>query len=110
MNPDCVDLHAGLPEEGAQIGLYALMAGISEFCWCAGWMSGLEFDLWDAVEKGGKPYGQECVTERQARLLRDLADECDGWWVRTVDHEPAFIHLDEWRQRLATLRAGGGRA
>ena len=102
INPDCVDLHAGDPEEAAQIGLYALMAGISEECWCAGWETGLEFDLWDAIGRFGKPYGQGTVTVRQARLLRDLAEECNGWWTRDENHEPEFVSLDVWRRRVAT--------
>jgi hypothetical protein len=29
--------------------LRKLMSGISEDYWCAGWLSGLEYTLWDAV-------------------------------------------------------------
>ena len=33
------DLLCDCPEDGAKLGLLALMAGISEECWCAGWMA-----------------------------------------------------------------------
>ena len=49
--------------------LAALMAAISEDCWCAGWMGGNEYALWKA--KPGTAYGQGEITERQSRLLSD---------------------------------------
>lgn len=85
--------------EGAAIGLLGMMTGISEENWCAGWMSGIEFDLWEVV--AGKSYGQGVITDRQARLLRDLSDECDGWWY--WQDGPKFIRREAWRERVATL-------
>jgi hypothetical protein len=63
--------------EGAALGLLGLMSGISEEYWCAGWLNGLEFDLWNAQANGR--YGQGAITERQAKLLRLLSEECEGW-------------------------------
>jgi len=33
------------------------MATLSEEAWAAGWMQGLEFARWDAVERGPRRYG-----------------------------------------------------
>lgn len=97
-------IRCGDTEEGAALGLLGLMTGISEEFWCAGWMSGLEFDLWQAPT--GKSYGQGQLTERQATLLKLLSDECDGWWYWRNHDGPKFIRLDEWRAKLAALSNG----
>lgn len=91
------DISCDLPSEGAAVGLLALMTGISEDCWCAGWMSGLEFALWDVSP--GKKYGQGEITERQALLLKLLSEESNGWWYWT-DDGPRFISRSEWAQRV----------
>lgn len=96
------EIRCDLPDEGAQIGLIALMTGISEECWCAGWMSGLEYDLWQA--KRGMSYGQGVITDRQSDLLRLLSEEAGGWWRWTEDG-PQFVPLDEWRDHISGLAA-----
>ena len=87
------DFFCDTSNEGAKFGLLALMTGISEEHWCAGWMSGLEFALWQA--QPDMLYGQERISKRQARLLRLLSDECGGWW-RWIDNGPQFITKSEW--------------
>ncbi len=86
--------------EGAAVGLYALMAGISEEFWCAGWMHGLEYALWDALTNDGRrSYGRGYISERQRDLLRMLADECCGWWMWDTDlGRIGFVRLPDWRQ------------
>lgn len=93
-DPDTIS--CGLAEEGAALGLLGLMLGISEEFWCAGWMTGLEHDLWEAP--AGKSYGMGTISERQATLLKLLSEECDGWWW--WNDGPKFIRLDTWRERL----------
>jgi hypothetical protein len=85
------------PAEGAALGLLGLVSGISEECWCASWLDGLEFDLWKAATNVN--YGQGRITERQAKLLRLLSEECDGWWCWKGDEtdNPQFVSLAEWR-------------
>lgn len=86
-------------DEGAALGLLGLMTGLSEEHWCSGWMSGLEFSLWEA--KAGDRFGQGVITERQATLLRLLSEECDGWWYWVRDSGPRFARLSEWREMVA---------
>ena len=92
------DIQCDLAEEGAALGLLGLMKGISEEFWCAGWMSDLEFSLWQA--KPGKHYGQGIITERQAELLRLLSEECGGWWFYG-DAGPKFIRTEDWLKKIA---------
>lgn len=87
------ELFCGDSGEGAAYGLFAIMAGISEECWCAGWMSGNEYALWQV--KPGQQYGQGEITERQALLLQLLSEECDGWWYWDGDG-PRFIRKALW--------------
>lgn len=71
------------------------MSDISEHCWCAGWMDGLEFRLWELVE--GDPdrrYGESQVTERDIEDLRAISQELGGW-MKWDDGEQ-FVPLDQW--------------
>jgi hypothetical protein len=46
-----------LDEQAITAGLLRkLMSGISEDYWCAGWLSGLEYTLWDAVTGSEKMF------------------------------------------------------
>jgi hypothetical protein len=88
--------------EGAAIGLLALMQGISEELWCAGWLIGLERSLW-AARNSAEPvrFGNGAITSRQCRLLADLSEEAGGWWTYG-DDGAAFVRTEEWVARLAS--------
>ncbi|MFM9849103.1 MAG: hypothetical protein ACKVP3_18305 [Hyphomicrobiaceae bacterium] len=90
------DAFCGTANEGAALGLLALMTGISEEAWCAGWMQDLERELWQAPP--GKLYGRIIITERRSALLRLLSEEANGWWV--YRDEPTFLTLAEWKASL----------
>ncbi len=99
MNPLAMDLetvNCDTADEGAALGLLGLMLGLSEECWCAGWMSGTEHALWRI--EAGQGWGQCEITERQATLLRLLSEECDGWWY--YEDGPKFIRLEAWKTKL----------
>lgn len=99
------DLLCDDPAEGAGLGLLALMAGISEECWCAGWMMDNEFACWKAAESGiAQNYGQSIITVRQAQLLRLLSLESGGWWIWDGGAKPKFIRLDKWFERLQSIK------
>jgi hypothetical protein len=101
------DWPAGPPTEPYQQTLRATlahtMAEISEDGFCAQWMMGLEFDLWDIIT-GRRPvrYGQTDVTLTQVGLLLALSEATGGWihWDDQLDRE-AFIPIDEWRKLVA---------
>lgn len=91
--------------EGAALGLLGLMTGISEEYYCAGWIDGLQYALWQV--EPGTGYGQGEISERQATLLRLLHEECGGWWGRS-DESPQFFTTDDWLQHIADRPANGG--
>lgn len=86
-------------QEYAKDALYAKMSAISEDCWCAGWMSGTEYSLWEIVKAGGGRWGMGEVTKGQAFELDVLYHDAGGWWVwRGEDEE--FMPTVEWEKHL----------
>ena len=74
------------------------MSNISEDCYCAGWMSGLEYDLWKMVRGGDRSYGMCRVSDDDVEQLRVLSEMAGGW------HDGArFIPIDEWLEMLAAI-------
>ena len=68
--------------------LLDLMSDISERCYCAQWLSDLEFDLWKIILdyrcgkiKGNVSYGQSEVTIEEIKELVKLSEESNGWWA-----------------------------
>ena|SRR6266508_2586202 len=92
----------GLSEEAriaAEI-LQRLMSDISEETWCAGWLSDLEYLLWDVVV-GERPDWCDPEIPKQ---LRFLSDRCGGWivWDRARGQE--YLPLNAWLSRHASWR------
>lgn len=72
-----------MTEASAGDSLGDLMSRISERCYSAGWISGLEFDLWRRViDPAADPsYGQDKVAPAELAELRDLSEKAGGWVV-----------------------------
>jgi hypothetical protein len=62
------------------------------------WAQELEFALWRAVLEG-----PELVPSEDIADLRELAEECQSWFVS--DDPEAFVSLDEWREIYQTWQA-----
>lgn len=93
-------MYASDPREGAAYGLFALMTGLSEGLYCAGWLIGLERSLWAATMQDKPfPFGQGEITYAQITLLRLLSEEAGGWrhWPEGADG-PVFVALEDWRR------------
>ena len=73
--------------------LVKVMSGISEECWCAGWMHNLEYMLWDAVTGRRKNL---CSLE-EIEQLKYLSEKCGGWiiWDEQARGEK-FVPKQEW--------------
>lgn len=84
------------------------MKEYSEEFHCAGWLSGLEFLLWetpvdddDSRTKFLRPVVLECHT---------LAEISGGWWVyqdktRPGEPGPVFVSMDRWKEILADRKS-----
>lgn len=77
-----------------------LMSEISERCYAAGWMSGLEFVLWDALTTGPRSYGHDKITTEQIEHLRKLSNRTGTWIVYDDNKEEIAVPLQEWKMRF----------
>lgn len=81
-----------------------LMSDISEDCWCAAWLHGLEYSLWAMVKGGDRKFGMDEVRKHEVDELRRLSAECGGWWVwsdKALDE--AFVPMAEWLEMYAKV-------
>lgn len=85
------------------------MSELSERAYHAGWMEGLEFSLWRAIDGGSRSFGRTEITDDQVARLRQLAEECGGWIVFDEMNEETFVTSSEWKRRLAGRSAIVGR-
>ena len=81
--------------------LITVMSDISERGYYAGWMSGLEYALWDIAQSGGGKFGWTTVDEEEANLLLDLSNELGGWMAWNDDDGATFVPWGEWIQMVA---------
>ena len=74
------------------------MSEISEQAYCAGWMDGLEYRLWEILQGGSKKYGQIRLSDAQVARLRELASKVGGW-VRLDDEAEVeeFVEMADWQ-------------
>lgn len=77
--------------------LYDLMSDISEEHWCAGWVNGLEFDLWKRIKSDDPlPYGLRQIDPELLKKLRELSEEIGGWIYTDDSNVAHFIAMEEW--------------
>jgi len=87
--------------------LLSLMREISEDHYCAGWTSGLEYSLWQAVLQYPQPYefGLGPIEEEKVVELKDLAEELQEWADWDDQAGEKLIPLKDWRQIFAARKA-----
>lgn len=110
LDPSPSSRPALVPPDRARTLLRQEMESLSEDCWCAAWMSGLEFQLWAIAKAGGGRSGQGEVSPRRAAWLLGLAARAGGWWTFE-----SFVDMAEWEGRAADYAqalpwVGGGPA
>jgi hypothetical protein len=93
---------AGSNNRASALALAELMSDISEECYCAGWMMGLEYALWDMVLGGSRRYGQSEASEEQVAEMRRLSERAGGWVRWQDDVGEVFVPLDEWVAEYAS--------
>lgn len=91
--------------ESSRNELLRRMEEISEDHYCAGWMSGLEFDLWNAAHATEDyRYGMGVIDTAQREALRKLSQDAGGWWrwSKTAGG-PEFLKTADWIVARAAL-------
>lgn len=81
------------------------MSEISEKCFCAGWMSGLEYVLWESTISTRRPfyYGMGEVPEQDIRILKTLSNQIDGWIYWRDDTTDSALPVEEWGETFVPL-------
>jgi hypothetical protein len=78
--------------------LQQFMSDLSEEAYCAGWMDGLEFALWNAVLNGPREYGYLQITPEHISQLKRLAHESGGWIYFDNKSGETFISMEDWQE------------
>ena len=77
--------------------LAEFMSSISERLYRAGWIDGLEFQLWRTASEERAELGQPEITKEEVRRLQELSARCGGWIVFDDESEETFVPLPEWQ-------------
>jgi len=88
--------------------LYQKMSDISEDSWCAGWLSGNEYALWEILHGDRHEYGWGDVLYEDLEELRILSEHARGWIWTGPDKEytPRLVTFAEWE----SIRAEWGKS
>jgi len=84
-----------------QAALAQYMSDLSEEAYCAGWMDGLEYALWQVVLGDRTDYGHLTFTPEHASTLRRLSASCRGWIVFDDDTEEIWVSQTNWESRFS---------
>ena len=84
-----------------QLQLAKFMSSLSEAGFAAGWMEGLEFDLWALLNAPNKKYGQYILTQVDLEQLQILSSKCRCWITFDDTDEEVAIPLEAWKKIVA---------
>ena len=90
-----------------QLKLADLMSKISEDGYSAGWMEGLEFALWEALNGEENKYGRHIITSSELEDLKLLSQKFGCWILFNDDQEETAIGLEEWKKKFNEARNSG---
>jgi len=88
--------------------LYELMSEISEECWCAGWINGNEYAIWEAMQNGCYQFGMRIIDKDLLGKVRELSGRIGGWIIWYDDEDdpqlcpkdwgPRFVKIENWHE------------
>ncbi|HVU16650.1 MAG TPA: hypothetical protein VHD32_06985 [Candidatus Didemnitutus sp.] len=81
------------------------MSEISEAGYHAGWMAGLEYDLWRILLRDGPRYGHHDLSDRERDRLRELFRRCGGWITFDDEQGESFVPIADWHSLFAAHEA-----
>ena len=85
---------------GQQLLLANSMSDISERCYYAGWMKGLEYVLWNALRHGERKYGHDSISKKDIETLRTLSKAANAWIIFDDETEETVMDLNTWEQKF----------
>jgi hypothetical protein len=84
-----------------QLELAELMSRISEAGYSAGWMMGLEYELWQILNDGKGSFGRHHVTQGELQQLQSLSEKCGCWIVFDDVTEETAVDLEKWKKMFS---------
>ncbi len=83
--------------------LCRLMSDVSEDYWCAGWFSGIEYQIWAELHA----YGSRRFNTDELEAIDALSKET-GTWITWADGDASqrAVPLDEWKRMFAEYVGG----
>jgi len=82
--------------EGGVRALAEYMSELSEEAYTAGWMDGLEYALWYAIENGPRKYGRLDINDAHIEKMKELSGSIGGWIYFDNKFEETFISKENW--------------
>jgi hypothetical protein len=87
-----------LPETQEDEWLLAYtMSCISERCYYAMWLDGLEYVLWNALMTGPRRFGHDEISIDDIIAFKMLKRRCQCWIFFDSENEETVISLEEWQ-------------
>jgi ankyrin repeat protein len=85
-----------LTEDQKKLGNF--MSVLSEEAYTAGWMEGLEFALWKAMNNQITEYARLKFTKEHIEKLKSLSSKINGWIIFDDKTEETFVTFEEWEK------------
>ena len=82
--------------------LAEFMSEISERCYYAGWMTNLEYVLWDTLISGPRKYGQDTINQSDIIKLKKYSDNAASWIYFDDKVEEIGLSISEWTIKFKT--------
>jgi len=76
------------------------MSKISEDAFSAGWLDGLEYELWENLDRSMSSYCKHIIPHEELEQLRFLSDKCGCWIIFDNDHEETALDLESWEKKF----------
>src|SRR3569833_2600437 len=84
-----------------QLQLAELMSHISEEAYSAGWMDGLEYELWEILTGKNSRYGRYLLTPEELDQLQYLINKCKCWIVFDDENDETAVDLETWKKMFS---------
>ena len=89
----------------ARRSLLREMRELSENLWCAGWLDGIEYTLWEHVIGEDELFtGLGILDAFDRDTLKGLAQQAGGWWYWDYV-APKFVPMPQWLEMYAVRKA-----
>lgn len=76
------------------------ISAISERCYYAGWITNIEYILWDCLINGARKYGHDYITQQDINFLKSQSIRIGCWIIFDDKDGEIAIDLDKWKTQF----------